>query len=42
MTEKVANYEKLLSDLTTRVDDADAHLIQSALDKVRAVCSRIY
>ena len=42
MTEKVANYEKLLKDLATQVDDADAHLIQTALDKVRIVCGLTY
>ena len=42
MIEKVANYEKLLKDLTSRVDDADAHLIQKSLDKVCTVCSFAY
>lgn len=35
MTEKVADYEKLLKDLITRVGDADANLIRVALEKVR-------
>jgi hypothetical protein len=34
MTEKLADYEKLLKDLATRVNDADAILIKTALDKV--------
>lgn len=34
MTEKVADYEKLLKDLSTRVNDADAQLIKTALEKV--------
>lgn len=33
MTEKVADYEKLLKDLSGRVSDADAKLIRSALEK---------
>jgi hypothetical protein len=35
MTEKVAEYEKLLKDLITRVGDADANLIRASLEKVR-------
>lgn len=34
MAEKVTEYEKLLKDLATRVDETDAELIRSALDKV--------
>lgn len=33
MTEKVADYEKLLNDLAKRVEDADVKLIRSALEK---------
>jgi hypothetical protein len=35
MTEKVADYEKLLRDLMDRVDEADASLIRASLEKVR-------
>lgn len=35
MTEKVADYEKLLKDLMSRVPEADAKLIRSSLDRVR-------
>lgn len=35
MTEKVAEYEKLLKDLITRVGDADANLIRASLEKVQ-------
>lgn len=35
MTEKVADYEKLLKDLMSRVGDADAGLIRASLEKVR-------
>jgi hypothetical protein len=34
MTEKVADYEKLLKDLVSRVNEADAQLIRDALEKV--------
>ena len=34
MTEKVAEYEKLLKELATRVSDADAEHIRTVLDKV--------
>jgi hypothetical protein len=34
MTEKVADYEKLLKDLSSRVNEADAQLIRAALEKV--------
>ena len=34
MTEKVADYERLLRDLATRANDHDAQLIRSVLDKV--------
>ena len=34
MTEKVADYEKLLTDLMTRVPDSDQKLIRAALEKV--------
>lgn len=34
LTEKVADYEKLLKDLVSRVGDADASLIRASLDKV--------
>ena len=34
MTEKVAEYEKLLQDLVSRVDDADARMIRLSLEKV--------
>lgn len=34
MTEKVTEYEKLLKNLMTRVDDADASLIRIALERV--------
>jgi hypothetical protein len=34
MTEKVADYEKLLRDLATRVSNADAQMIKVALEKV--------
>ena len=34
MTEKVADYEKLLKDLASRVGDTDAQLIRTALERV--------
>jgi hypothetical protein len=34
MTEKVQEYESLLRDLTSRVSEQDAELIQRALEKV--------
>lgn len=34
MTEKVADYEKILRDLTTRVSDEDASLIRNTLERV--------
>ena len=34
MTEKVADYEKLLKDLLNRVGDTDARLIRTSLEKV--------
>ena len=34
MAEKLADYEKLLKDLMTRVDDDDAKLIRASLEKV--------
>lgn len=39
MTEKVADYEKLLKDLISRVADVDASLIRTALEKVRKALS---
>lgn len=35
MTEKVAEYERLLKELMGRVSDPDAQLIRSTLEKVR-------
>ena len=35
LTDKVADYEKLLKKLISRVDDADARLIRGLLEKVR-------
>ena len=35
LTDKVADYEKLLKQLLSKVDDADARLIRASLDKVR-------
>ncbi len=35
MAEKVADYEKLLKELSLRVNEPDAELIRSTLDKVR-------
>ena len=35
MTEKVAEYEKLLNTLMPRVSDADASLIRLALERVQ-------
>ena len=35
MTEKLADYEKLLKDLLSRVGDEDASLIRASLEKVR-------
>jgi hypothetical protein len=41
MTEKVADYEKLLKDLIGRVGEADAKLIRASLEKVvtNALCA---
>jgi hypothetical protein len=34
LTEKVTDYEKLLKELVSKVDDADARLIRTLLEKV--------
>lgn len=36
MTEKVADYEKLLKDLMNRVPEEDAKLIRDSLERVRS------
>ena len=36
MTEKVADYERLLKHLLTRVNDTDAQLIRASLEKVQS------
>lgn len=34
MTEKVADYEKILKDIATRVSSEDANLIKTTLERV--------
>ncbi|EXJ55022.1 uncharacterized protein A1O5_12761 [Cladophialophora psammophila CBS 110553] len=41
LTEKVADYEKLLRELISRVDEADARLIRASLEKVGTTISHI-